>query len=298
MQHSVAPAKVNLFLEVTDRRDDGFHNIESVFLEIALADELSVEKREDGAVTIECDRPGLPVDSRNLVVAAAELLRRECGIEKGAHFRLRKRIPSGAGLGGGSSNAAAALELANALWGTGLSRRELAGLGARIGSDVPFFLHGGTCLCRGRGEVIKPLAVFPDSIGICLVLSDIHSDTAAAYRGLRLPGPGEAKSADNFIGAMSAGDCVGMTAAAFNRFEETVFAALPELAEIREMLAQTVAVPVRMSGSGSGLWFFGTPDMASALETDPRWQQLRERHGVVLIETAARRGRDRTEQHQ
>ncbi len=281
-----SPAKLNLFLEVVAKRPDGYHDIESVFLAIDLADTLSAEPADDGVVSLACDAPGVPLDETNLAVKAARLLARECGVRHGIHFRLEKRIPMGAGLGGGSSNAAAALRLANRLWGTGLADAELERLGARLGSDVPFFFHGGLCLCRGRGEIITPLAPFPAGIPLGLALARIHSDTAAAYRGLHLPGPGERRPAGAFIAALESGDPERVAAAAFNRFEETVFAALPELGEIHRRLSVLPAPGPRLSGSGGGLWFVGDAAAAeSVVAGDSRLRELAARHGLRLLKT-------------
>lgn len=278
MRDTVSPAKINLFLEVTGKRPDGFHDIESVFLEIDLADRLAVEPAE-GGVSLACDHPGLTTGPDNLVVKAAETLKRIAGVKEGARFRLEKRIPMGSGLGGGSSNAAAALRLANDLWGAKLSNIELAAIGATVGSDVPFFLYGGTCLCRGRGEIIESLPDFPRETPLCLALSGIHSDTAAAYRGLSLANRAEQRRADPFISALASGDADAMARLAFNRFEPTVFAALPELAAIHARLADA-GLPARLSGSGSALWFFGSADTA---------REALAGAGVTVMETGAMR---------
>ncbi len=272
MPHLTSPAKVNLFLEVLGKRRDGYHDLESVFLAVDLADRLSAEPRPDGRITMETDAAWLPTDERNLVVAAARRLRRECGeegTEKGIHFVLKKTIPAGAGLGGGSSNAAAALRLADTVWKTDLPAGALARLAADIGSDVPFFLHGGLCLCRGRGEVVEPLAPFPAGVPLTLILTPLHSDTAAAYRGLSLPAAGKARKADAFLRALAIGHVAAMTASAFNRFETTVFAALPTLGDLHARLTRAGLAP-RMSGSGSALWYFGrAAAVERAMADDP-----------------------------
>ncbi|MGB5136515.1 MAG: 4-(cytidine 5'-diphospho)-2-C-methyl-D-erythritol kinase [Prochlorococcaceae cyanobacterium] len=153
-----APAKINLHLEVLGLRPDGFHELAMVMQSIDLVDRLQLAASADGAITLECDRPGLPTDGSNLIVKAAELLRLRAGLpELGARIGLRKRIPVGAGLAGGSSNAAATLVGLNALWGLGLGGPELHALAARLGSDVPFCLAGGTQLCFGRGERLEPV---------------------------------------------------------------------------------------------------------------------------------------------
>lgn len=260
MLSALSPAKINLFLEVTDKRPDGFHNIDSVFLEIDLADRLTVKPAEE-LISVECGYPGIPHGPDNLIVRAVELLREAAGVRKGATFLLEKHIPMGAGLGGGSSNAAAALRLANELWNTGLSDSELAALGAKIGSDIPFFFHGGTCLCRGRGEIIERMPAFPCEQSLGLILPGISSNTAAAYRGIRLPHPGRERHAADFISALANHDVSAMRNLAFNRFERTVFAALPTIARIAERL-EAHGVSARLSGSGSALWFFGASTQA------------------------------------
>lgn len=257
-----ACAKVNLFLEVTGKRPDGCHDIDSVFVEIDFADTITAQSAATGAVTLACDDPSLPTDEDNLVVRAALALREKCGAGaagKGIALRLAKQIPAGGGLGGGSSDAAATLRLANTLWRCGLSTEELLSLAETLGSDVPFFLHGGACRCRGRGEIITPLPAFPEDIEIGLAIPPVASSTAAAYRGLRLPSPGEALVADVFIETMRQGDAKAMRAAAFNRFEESVFRALPGLGALHAELETILGHSARMSGSGSVLWFFAEP---------------------------------------
>lgn len=255
-----SPAKINLFLEVTGKRDDGLHNIESVFLEIDFMDRLAVEPAPT-EISLVCDYPDLPTGADNLVVKAANTLKRIANVRSGARFHLDKRIPFGSGLGGGSSNAATALRLANRLWDTGLSDIELAAIGAMVGADVPFFLYGGICLCRGKGEIIESLLPLPEDVTFGLVLSRVHSDTAAAYRGLVLPSKGNQRRADAFITAAAVGDVTAMADLAFNRFESTVFPAFPVLADIHARL-EDAGISARLSGSGSALWFLGPVENA------------------------------------
>lgn len=152
-----APAKINLHLEVLGLRSDGFHELAMVMQTLDLADELHCRASADGTIRLDCDQPGLPTDGSNLIVRAAELLRARSGLpELGAHLSLCKRIPVGAGLAGGSSDAAAALVGLNALWGLGHDHAALLALAAELGSDVPFCLEGGTRLCFGRGEKLEP----------------------------------------------------------------------------------------------------------------------------------------------
>ncbi len=152
-----APAKINLHLEVLGLRSDGFHELAMLMQSLDLTDRLSLRRRDDGAIALSCDRPGLPTDGTNLIVRAAERLRLHAGRpELGASIALEKRIPVGAGLAGGSSDAAATLVGLNRLWQLDLPPAQLRALAAELGSDVPFCLDGGSQLCFGRGDVLEP----------------------------------------------------------------------------------------------------------------------------------------------
>ncbi|HEX8076609.1 MAG TPA: 4-(cytidine 5'-diphospho)-2-C-methyl-D-erythritol kinase, partial [Chthoniobacterales bacterium] len=155
-----APAKINLSFLIKGRRDDGFHEIETLMAPISLADRITIEKRDsDGEIRFSCDDPRLPCDDDNLVVRAAKLFRERCGIKTGITIHLEKRIPHGAGLGGGSSDAASTLLGLDEMFDTRLGRQELLGLAARLGSDVPFFVVQSAALCRGRGEIVTPVSL-------------------------------------------------------------------------------------------------------------------------------------------
>lgn len=167
----LAPAKINLHLEVLGLRADGFHELAMLMQSLDLADELLLAPSADGRITLTIDRDDLPSDGGNLIVRAAELLRGRAGLpELGARLQLRKRIPIGAGLAGGSSDGAAALVGLNRLWGLGFSAEALHGFAAELGSDLPFCLEGGTRLCFGRGEILEPagLPALPP-LGVLLI---------------------------------------------------------------------------------------------------------------------------------
>ena len=160
----LAPAKINLHLEVLGLRPDGYHELAMVMQSLDLADRLCFSPTADGAISLECDRPDLSTGADNLIVKAAEMVRARVGLpELGAHIALTKRIPIGAGLAGGSSDGAATLVGLNALWGCGFSDFELHAMATALGSDMPFCLEGGTRLCFGRGEVMEP-ALRPPSL--------------------------------------------------------------------------------------------------------------------------------------
>lgn len=155
-----APAKLNLFLHVVGRREDGYHLLQSVFRLLDWNDTLDFELREDGAVRRLNDVPGIP-ESADLVIRAAHLLQAETGCNSGADITLHKVLPSGGGLGGGSSDAATTLIALNRLWNTGLKRSELAAIGLRLGADVPFFIGGTDAFVEGIGEVLTPVELPP-----------------------------------------------------------------------------------------------------------------------------------------
>jgi len=152
-----SPAKINLYLAVTGRRTDGFHNLVSVVAPLAWGDLLQIETGEHGDFSLTCDDPAVPCDDANLVLKAARVFQEASGWKRGARFHLQKRIPMGAGLGGGSSNAVASLRGLNALAGEPLSENALAELAARLGSDCMMFLHDGPVVMRGRGERVEAL---------------------------------------------------------------------------------------------------------------------------------------------
>src|SRR4030095_11880771 len=173
----LAPAKVNLFLRVLRRRDDGFHEIETLMAPISLCDSLEIEPAND--LQFHCDEPNLASDD-NLVVAPRGLFFSEINREPRIRLTLRKRIPHGAGLGGGSSDAAATLRGLNRFFNAGLSNEKLAALAAQLGSDVSFFLNGKTAICSGRGEIVKPTAL-PASFILLLFKPEFGVPSAWAY---------------------------------------------------------------------------------------------------------------------
>jgi 4-diphosphocytidyl-2-C-methyl-D-erythritol kinase len=177
-----APAKINLSLEIRGRREDGFHEIETLMAPISLADRLTIERRQaGGGVQFSCDDSSLSTGEDNLVVRAARLFLKATKIETGVEIALEKKIPHGAGLGGGSSDAATTLLGLNELFETHLDRKYLMELAAQIGSDVPFFILGSAATCRGRGEIIEP-AQLPVNFKILLVKPEFSVPTPWAYQ--------------------------------------------------------------------------------------------------------------------
>lgn len=176
----LAPAKINLTLTVKGRRDDGFHEIESLVCPISLFDTLEIEARDEGGLEFTCDDATLPAGDTNLVVRAARLFCASCGIEPRLKIALTKRIPHGAGLGGGSSDAAATLYGLNRIFATELSLTALSAMAAELGSDVPLFLHHSAAIIRGRGELVEPVAFSP-TLPLLLVKPGFGVPTPWAY---------------------------------------------------------------------------------------------------------------------
>ncbi|MEO1001634.1 MAG: 4-(cytidine 5'-diphospho)-2-C-methyl-D-erythritol kinase [Cyanobacteria bacterium J06638_7] len=265
---ALAPAKINLHLEVLGLRPDGFHELAMVMQSIELCDRLLLSASDEGSVVLRCDDPQLPCDGRNLVVKAAELLKTRAGRpDLGVRLELHKQIPLGAGLAGGSSDAAAALVALNALWDLGLDRPELQRLAARLGSDVPFCLPGGTQLCFGRGERLEavPLAGAPPLAVLLIKPAQVSVSTPWAYGLCRERRGGSYLSAEEALErrreALRRGALVralqrgGALPPLRNDLQAVVE---PELAPVRRGLALLRGLPdalaVAMSGSGPSLF--------------------------------------------
>jgi 4-diphosphocytidyl-2-C-methyl-D-erythritol kinase len=242
------PAKVNLFLEVLRRRPDGFHDLATLMVAVGLYDTLEFQPSSTGFVRLTCDVPDLSVGPDNLVVRAAELMRRTFGVDSGLNVHLRKRIPMAAGLAGGSSDAAATLAGLNRLWRLGCSASRLSELGAELGSDVSFFFHEPAGWCTGRGEVVTP--VRPGRpLHLVLACPPVGLSTAAVFRALRLPAaPLDGAGVRE---ALRSGDLDRLVAGLHNRLEEPAFELSHAVRRLRERLAEFHPPGVLMSGSGS-----------------------------------------------
>jgi 4-diphosphocytidyl-2-C-methyl-D-erythritol kinase len=253
--HVSAPAKINFSLRVADRRADGFHEVETFIAPISIADEIILEKNESGqGLQFHCDDPSIPGGEDNLVVRAASVFFRKAGVANDVRIELRKRIPHGAGLGGGSSDAASVLMGLNQLFETNLSRAVLAELGAGIGSDVPFFLFHSAAVCRGRGELVSPEPL-KKQFKLLLLKPEFGVPTATAYAhwqdSREIPGI-------SYAPQESGGHQF------FNDLERPVFEKFVFLAEMKVWLLRQPEVRVAlMSGSGSTM-FAVVDEMADA----------------------------------
>ena len=231
-----APAKVNLFLHVTGRRGDGYHEIESLFALVDLADSISLTPRADGVIEREGDVAGVPEDA-DLAMRAARALKDAAGVPSGVTISVQKRIPMGAGLGGGSSDAASVLLALNRLWKLDWTRTRLATLGRTLGADVPFFIGGGNALARGTGDALTPVTM-PGS-WIALVQPRAHVRTADVFAAPDLTRDTPSAKIDVFSEGYGHNDLAGVTVARF-----------PPVADALAAL-QSRAMQARMTGSGA-----------------------------------------------
>jgi 4-diphosphocytidyl-2-C-methyl-D-erythritol kinase len=252
-----SPAKLNLYLAVTGRRADGFHDLVSVAAPLAWGDELRVTPT-DGAFSLVCSDPAVPVDDTNLVLRAAHSFRTATGWTGGAHFALEKRLPMGAGLGGGSSNAAAALRALNRLAGSPLDPKALADVAAGLGSDCPLFLAGGPVVMRGRGEIVQPLPAGPAARlrgrNLLVFKPWLGVATAGAYARLAAGAPHTylpTLAAEERLAGWCDDPGAGAEELLFNSFESVVFEKHVALPVLLSQLHQRFRVAVAMSGSGS-----------------------------------------------
>ena len=241
-----APAKINLFLRLLRRRDDGFHEIETFISPISLADELTIERKEEGAgIDFRCDDPSIPPGADNLVVRAATAFFETTKLKPAVTIELRKKIPHGAGLGGGSSDAASTLLALNTLFRTNLPRAALAQLGSTIGSDIPFFIFESAAICHGRGELVTPEHL-AETFSLLLVKPDFAVATGWAYSRW---------SESHEIPGISYGPQDFRGHRLFNDLERPVFEKFVFLAEMKRWLLQQSEVDAAlMSGSGSTMF--------------------------------------------
>ncbi len=271
-----APAKINLGLRILGRRPDGYHELRTVFQTISLADRVEVSCEPAAATRIElrCNRPDLENDD-NLAARAARALLDRLGLTARVGIRLQKNIPAGAGLGGGSSDAAAVLTALGGLARPPLDEAALHEIAADLGSDVPFFLVGGTALGSGRGEEVYPLADRPAN-PVVVVTPDIAVSTPWAYRQFAQRAAGKLTPAaqrriiNSFrsaIRAYDAGGAANLAGVIANDFEQIVFRQFPQLETIKQQLLDAGARLASMSGSGSalfGIFEFGKEADAAA----------------------------------
>ncbi|MBW1987992.1 MAG: 4-(cytidine 5'-diphospho)-2-C-methyl-D-erythritol kinase [Deltaproteobacteria bacterium] len=280
MEKVLARAKVNLTLHVKGKRADGFHEVETAMVPVELADTLEVSDAPEGVVEVFCPAPGVPEGEANLAHKAAVLFFAESGVSGGVRVTIDKRIPAGAGLGGGSSDAACVLNWLNVRYGRPFGPKRLEELSARLGSDVPFFVRGTPALATGRGEILTPLPD-PPPRELVIVFPGVSSSTAEAYSRHTLALTSREKvhrlplsESDPFA------DLEGMLA---NDLESAVIAAIPAVGRAKAVLVSAGAGGALMSGSGSSVFGLFTDGetagkaVRQAVEADASWSVFRTR---------------------
>jgi 4-diphosphocytidyl-2-C-methyl-D-erythritol kinase len=269
-------AKVNLGIEVLGKREDGFHEIRTLFQTVDLSDVLEFESLPGRAIRLSGTDPAIPWDEQNLVFRAARLLQQSFPKAAGAAIHVTKAIPAGRGLGGGSGNAAMALFALNEIWELGLDRPNLQAFARHLGADVPYFLEGGFCLGEGRGDTLSPLDDLP-VLDCVLALPSFPISTADIYGRLRLTSPAKDSKINRFLARRDFGLLE-------NRLEETIFSLYPRLQAIKRSFFQEEAVLSLVSGTGSAVFglFEEKEKAARALEEMERTGE------ALLVETLSR----------
>jgi len=250
MLSEFAPAKINLFLSIIKKREDNYHDIGTMFHTLSCGDTLCGEQNNSGEISLSYNEPqDYPIE-KDLVYKAAVKLKDIYAVSKGVNFYLEKKLPLGAGLGGGSSDAAAALKLLNKLWGVHASQEELERIGATLGADVPFFIKGGAALAEGIGDKLTQKEKI--SSGMCILVGTPHCTvpTAAAYSGVV---PQGSKRWDEFIANYGELNPMHNSFDLYNQFEETVLPAYPLIASLKQKLS-TCGGKALLSGSGASVF--------------------------------------------
>lgn len=249
------PAKVNLSLDVVRRRKDGYHELEMVMHTVNLFDtvDISIEDANEILVMVSTDSAIIPSDDSNLCAKAANLFLNEIGVFKKVNIYIEKNIPVGAGLGGGSSDAAGTLLALNQLLDNPLSAEVLAGLAKKIGADVPFFIYGGCMLARGIGEILSPLPSLREAT-ILIAKPDYGISTPYVYKNLRLDSNTPHPDTQSVIKAIQQNDLSLLGKASGNVLETVVCKEYPEIEEYKQIMKNHDAVYSLMSGSGSSVF--------------------------------------------
>ena len=266
---TLAYAKINLFLDVTGIRDDGYHNVETVMQSISLCDIVDVELLDDHKIIIECDAEGVPLDEKNIANKAARLFFERVGSEKGAKISIKKNIPMAAGLAGGSADGAAVLIALNELFGGVLSNEELCKIGSQLGADVPFCIMCGCMYSDGRGDQLSNFVAVPNDICFVVACGGEGVSTPQAYALLDCEYNNffeyEKKGVAALKEKMLIGD-VGFSKEFFNIFEKPISKRRPAVNQIKDIMDANGAARSMMSGSGPSVFgvFCNTDDAKKA----------------------------------
>lgn len=256
-----ACAKINLGLDVLGRREDGYHEVRMLMQQVDLHDDLILQKREDGRISMECDREDLPCDGTNLCVRAAELMRRQYGLSGGLHIELTKRIPLAAGLAGGSADAAAVMLGMAELFGLTQDdreamRRELMHLATQLGADIPYCLMGGTALAEGIGQILTPVRPALREIPTLIVKPAASVSTGEVYRALDSCTDCRHPDIDGLLDAVRREAYTDICRLLGNILEDVTIPLHPEIRQLKNALRDHGADAAMMSGSGPTVFAF------------------------------------------
>lgn len=256
-----AYAKINLTLDVTGRREDGYHTLDTVMQSVSVWDEIEIKKINKPGIRLFCNREYLPVDTKNTAFRAAQYFFQQCGITgQGLSISIRKYVPSRAGMGGGSADAAAVLHGLNRMFRANLPLATLVELGAKVGADVPFCVVGGTCRCQGIGEQVEQVSKFPDC-WLVLCKPPAGMSTPRAYALIDQFPISRAQATEKMVGLLSGGDLKRIGEGVANRFDETM--KLPQVRDIERTMISAGAFGASMTGSGSAVFgIFDTEESA------------------------------------
>lgn len=244
-----AMAKINLGLDVTRRRPDGYHEVRMIMQTVNLYDELSFTRIKEDELRLSTNLGFLPTDKNNLIIKAASLLKEEFGIKEGLNIRLKKNIPVAAGMAGGSTDAAAAFTAVNEMFGLGLSTEELQKRAVRIGADVPYCIQGGTALSEGIGEILTPLPKAPECT-VLIAKPPIHVSTKFVYQNLHLEQLEKHPDIDGILESIKKNDIYGVAERLENVLETVTVKEYPVIAQIKKLMVDQGAIGSLMSGSG------------------------------------------------
>jgi len=271
-------AKINLVLNVLSKREDGYHEIESILQSISLADRIILSEEEN--ISIECNHPQIPIDTHGLIYRTAQKILQNFSEKRGVKIEIEKRIPVASGLAGGSANAATILRGINELYDLHLSSSDLKEIGEELGMDVPFCLQNGTALAYHRGEKLIPLAPIIPPLWIVLINPGLEISTPWAYYHLRLKGKQKEKgNIKAMLLAIKKGDPGEIARNLYNSFEELILKTFPEVKIIKSRLRDQGALGVLMSGSGASV--FGImPNKEKAYQT---YERLKKEYPMIWV---------------
>lgn len=264
-----ANAKINLLLDVTGIKKNGYHSLFTVMQSISLGDMVTVEKTNGNDITISCTVPGVPTDSRNIVYKCADKFFQYAGIteNKGVHIHIDKVTPFCAGMGGGSADGAAVLVALNKIFNTNYPEKILCRIGVKVGADIPFCIVGGTCVCEGIGEILTPVAIPSPNYYVLISFPGEGISTPIAYKMLdEIERPGEHSSAEDVIEALKQKE---IPKNLYNAFEFAVLPTHENARLVKKTMLDTGAISAMMSGSGSTIFgLFDSEASISACRTN------------------------------